>query len=501
MNSTMAPNRGLAIRAREVRKSYRRYGSLTEQALDVLGISKLLFWRRSAYQEFMALQSVSLDIRHGERVGIVGRNGAGKTTFLKLVTGNFVPTSGSIEMNGAVQALMHIGLGFHPEFTGYENIQSALLYNGLADDELDEAMREVIEFVELDDFLQQPIKTYSTGMIARLQFACATAIKPDILIVDEILGAGDAYFSVKSADRMQRFTDAGCTLVLVSHSMQQVIQFCDRVIWLDGGQVVDDGPARQVVTAYEAYMFELSHGASEARLAALRNRSRAGTIRGPVSEHLAAVPGANPPLPPVPGAAGQPEAVEPESITRPIPEWDRARLGALMSGAAPIGDYDEVADVYRWVKDGRLRIAGVAMRGPSGRRQNAFSIGSPLTVDILVEAQEDGAYECWFVVLVYGGDGKPLVRHVSDKQLFTMRKGGRWLATLRYETLLLGQGEYHASVAIYRSWDPDDRASARWYELLNRSIEFRAQAIGSYDPSLFHHPSSWTFREEGQLSR
>jgi hypothetical protein len=140
------------------------------------------------------------------------------------------------------------------------------------------------------------------------------------------------------------------------------------------------------------------------------------------------------------------------------------------------------------------------MRGADGRRQNTFVRGSRVAFDILIEAQEEGTYDCWFVVLVYGNDGKPLTRHVSDKQVLTLRKDGRRLATLQYESLLIGQGEYHASVAIYRSWNPDDRASAHWYELLNRTIEFRVQEPGPYDPSQFHHPSSWTFREESLSS-
>jgi len=183
-----------------VAKIYRLYDSPSEQALDVFGLSRLRFWRKPKYHDRAALENVSLMVRRGERVGIIGRNGAGKTTLLKLITGNFSPTRGTVVVNGSVQALINIGLGCHPEFTGYENIRASLVYNGLAEAELDAAIADIVDFVELDEYLHQPIKTYSLGMQSRLYFATATAIRPDILIIDEVLGAGDAYFSAKSAD-------------------------------------------------------------------------------------------------------------------------------------------------------------------------------------------------------------------------------------------------------------------------------------------------------------
>ena len=252
-----------AIAFSNVGKTYRLYGSLRDQALDVLGI-RLPFSSRTAKQ-FHALQNISVTIAKGEQIGVVGRNGAGKTTLLKMLTGNFAPTTGEVAINGTVQALMQTGLGFHPDFTGEENLRSALAYNGLTGPQFDEALADAIDFVELEEFLQQPFKTYSLGMRSRLQFAAATAIHPDILIIDEVLGAGDAYFSGKSAARMKRLTSGGCTLLLVSHSMQQVLQFCQRCIWLEAGEIVMDGPALPVVRAYEEYTRRLENEAAMAR--------------------------------------------------------------------------------------------------------------------------------------------------------------------------------------------------------------------------------------------
>ena len=240
-----------------VSKIYRLYDSPSEQALDVFGLSRLRFWRKPKYHDRAALEGVSLTVRRGERVGIIGRNGAGKTTLLKLITGNFAPSCGSVAVNGSVQALINIGLGFHPEFTGYENIRASLVYNGLAEAELNAAIEDIVDFIELDEYLHQPIKTYSLGMQSRLYFATATAIRPDILIIDEVLGAGDAYFSAKSADRMKRLTSSGATLLLVSHSMTQILQFCDEAIWIENGKVMLRDSALTVINAYEKFVSEL----------------------------------------------------------------------------------------------------------------------------------------------------------------------------------------------------------------------------------------------------
>ncbi|MGI8527815.1 MAG: ABC transporter ATP-binding protein, partial [Pseudolabrys sp.] len=247
-----------AILLEGVRKEYKLYDSIGEQTLDVLGLSPLRFWRRPKFRIFPALDGIDLDIKRGERVGIIGRNGAGKTTLLKLITGNFAPTHGAVSVNGDVQALMSTGVGFHADFTGAENIRASLMYNGLPGAEIEAAFDDIVEFCELGDFLNQPVKTYSLGMRARLQFATATAIKPDILIVDEVLGAGDAYFSAKSMVRMQKLAQSGCTLLLVSHAMNQVLAFCDRAVWIDEGRVRTDGAVRKVVGEYEVYMRAMS---------------------------------------------------------------------------------------------------------------------------------------------------------------------------------------------------------------------------------------------------
>jgi lipopolysaccharide transport system ATP-binding protein len=247
----------LAIQLKNVGKMYKQYNSPLDTALDMLGLGRLVK-RSKHYREFWALRNIDLEIEVGGRIGIVGRNGAGKTTLLKLLTRNFAPTEGEIQVTGNVQALMSTGGGFHPEFTGYENIRASLVYQGLTAKEIHEAVQDIEEFTELGDFLKQPFKTYSAGMQARLTFATATAIKPEILIIDEVLGAGDGYFIAKATERMQQLIEnSGGTIILVSHALDQILRFCDQAIWIDRGRITESGSSLETVKAYQAYILSL----------------------------------------------------------------------------------------------------------------------------------------------------------------------------------------------------------------------------------------------------
>lgn len=230
-----------------VTKQYPLYASPMAQALESLGL------RRARGAAKTALDDVTLRIEHGEKVGVIGRNGSGKTTLLRLIIRHTFPTHGSVEVDGATQAMMQTGFGFHDEMTGIDNVNNALIYNGLTDAERSAAVADIIDFVELHEFIQSPLKTYSLGMRARLEFATATAIHPQILAIDEVLGAGDGYFVRKCAERMRRVI-SDSTLVLVSHALDQIRDYCTRVIWLDEGRVVDDGPTGPVIKAYQLFM-------------------------------------------------------------------------------------------------------------------------------------------------------------------------------------------------------------------------------------------------------
>ena len=209
------------------------------------------------YVEHAALTNVDLSIGRGEKVAIIGRNGAGKSTLLKIITGLVRPTSGSVDVHGQVSNLLQIGSGFHPDFTGRQNVFANLAHQGIAGADASRAFDEIVEFAEIHEYIDQPMKTYSTGMSSRLMFSSSVVTNPEILIVDEILGVGDAYFAHKSFERMRTLCSSqGTTLLLVTHNIYSALDLCDRFIWIDRGHVKFDGEGQAAIALYESSVKE-----------------------------------------------------------------------------------------------------------------------------------------------------------------------------------------------------------------------------------------------------
>ena len=237
------------IRAEHLSKVYRLYQKPFFRFLDLFSLCPT---GPRYYTEHSAVDRVDFRIAPGEKVAIIGRNGAGKSTLLRMISGLLRPTSGLIEVNGTVKALLDIGSGFYPDFTGRENALSALAYQGVVGRTAHEKLEEIIDFAELEEYIDQPMRTYSTGMMMRLMFSTATCVEPDILIADEVLGVGDAYFGQKSFARVKRLVQArGTTFLLVTHSIYAALEVCERFIWLDQGRIMLDGHGTDVVSAYE----------------------------------------------------------------------------------------------------------------------------------------------------------------------------------------------------------------------------------------------------------
>lgn len=209
-----------------------------------------LFQKRSHFREFIVLRNLNLEIDKGDTVGIIGRNGSGKSTLLKLIAGIFRPARGRIVVRGKVASLIELGAGFHPELTGRENIQLNGLLLGLTKSEISEREAGIIEFAELGDFIDTPVKQYSSGMYMRLGFSIAVEVDPDILLIDEILAVGDAYFREKCLARIADFEQRGKTLVVVSHDTAFIERLCDRVLWIESGGVAADGNPKEVIPRY-----------------------------------------------------------------------------------------------------------------------------------------------------------------------------------------------------------------------------------------------------------
>jgi len=214
--------------------------------------AQALITRQPWGDEFSALQELSFKVDRGETVGIVGRNGSGKSTALKLIAGVTAPSSGEVYITGRVSPLIELGAGFHADLTGRENVHLNGSILGMSDREINEQFDAIVEFAELQDFIDTPVKRYSSGMYVRLGFAVAVHSNPEILLVDEVLSVGDAFFQDKCQQRMHDFKQQGMTIVVVSHSAATITSFCDRAMWLDRGRLVADGPAQQVVDEYMA---------------------------------------------------------------------------------------------------------------------------------------------------------------------------------------------------------------------------------------------------------
>lgn len=250
-------------------KIYRVYATPWDRILEALA-------RRPRHREFPALQDVSFELPAGEGLAIVGENGAGKSTLLKILAGITTPTAGRMEVRGKVASILELGSGFHAEFTGRQNIVLNAAMLGLSHEEVEARTPDIIAFSELGDYIDQPVKFYSTGMAMRLGFAIATQVDPEVLIIDEALSVGDGYFQKKCMDRMIRFVDEGGTLLFCSHAMYYVSAFCRRALWLRNGKPEALGPAESVVREYESFLLAKGKASREAAATAEREAEAAG---------------------------------------------------------------------------------------------------------------------------------------------------------------------------------------------------------------------------------
>jgi lipopolysaccharide transport system ATP-binding protein len=256
----------IAISVQNLSKVYRIYAKPEDRLVQMATLGRV---RR--FQEFTALRDVSLDVRRGETVGIVGRNGCGKSTLLQMIVGTLQPTSGSVAVQGRIAALLELGAGFNGEFTGRENVYMNGAILGFSREEMDARFESIAAFAGIGDFIERPVKTYSSGMFVRLAFAVSTAVEPDILVVDEALSVGDEAFQRKCFARIEAIKERGGTILFVSHGAQTIIQLCDRAVLLDAGEKLLEGEPKLVMGQYQRLVNASSEAAGAIRASIMAN--------------------------------------------------------------------------------------------------------------------------------------------------------------------------------------------------------------------------------------
>ncbi|MEO8013509.1 MAG: ABC transporter ATP-binding protein [Polaromonas sp.] len=375
----------LSIQVEGLGKCYRIYERPRDRLLQML-----LKGRRQYFREFWALKDVSFSVGRGETVGIVGRNGSGKSTLLQMICGTVSPTEGSVQTHGRVAALLELGAGFNLEFTGRENVLLNAAIIGFSRSDMQARMQQVLDFSELGDFLDQPVKTYSSGMYARLAFSIAIHVDPDILIVDEALAVGDARFVAKCMRRIKEIKEKGCTILFVSHDVSSVRTLCERVVWLDKGRLVEQGDVFPVTGRFMEYMYqgeptehEALQGEIEIQNTVEPQAPQAGDAAGAGSVAALPVPTTPEPLAVLAGAA-PPDVPDP----RPVTHWGTHK-GIILS--ASVRDREGVRrNVHHW--NTALEVF-IDLKIPAGISREhlsiAFSIKDLKGSDLIVSTTHD----------------------------------------------------------------------------------------------------------------
>ena len=428
-----------AIEVRGVDKVYRRYSRRKQFATlksALLSGSVLKDLRPDAV--FQALKGVSFDVAKGKTFGIVGRNGSGKSTMLKLIAGIGKPTAGSVRVQGRVSALIELGAGFHPEISGRENVYINGLMLGLSRRDIADRFDEIVRFAELDEFIDAPVKTYSSGMYMRLGFAVAINVDPDVLLVDEVLAVGDESFTHKCLDKFADFRRRGRTILLVTHSLDLVTRFCDEALWLDAGVVKAEGDPKRVI---DAYLMDVARA---------ENQELAGV--GNPKSHIP------------PESQSDPASRIPDPGTEPTDMFKAAE--------------------GRWGSR-EVEITAVDMIGASGYPAHLFKSGERVDIRLHVRANQR-VHDFAFGVGIFNADGiccygtNTHIEGASANEL-----AGEGMVILTIDSLDLVEGTYKLDVAVHRQ----NGVPYDYHRLL---FTFRVKSPRK-DVGIFRPPHHWTF--------
>lgn len=403
--------------------------------------------RHSYFKEFWALRNVNFDVRRGETVGIIGRNGSGKSTLLQMVCGTLHPTEGTISVHGRIAALLELGAGFNPDFTGKENVYLSGLLYGISEGELRKRFQSIVDFADIGNFIDQPVKTYSSGMYVRLAFAIAAHVDADTLVIDEALSVGDVRFTQKCMRYLREFQKHG-TLLFVSHDTGAVTSLCSRAIWLDSGRMVMDGSAREVVEHYLA----VQHAADRASL------GESVTVRASVAEAGAVINGAT-----------MASATMPVDVVDPRQD---ALNGVATRNLVEVFDFD-AAQISNEFGAGAARIVDVQLLDVNGTAHQLTAGGE--VADLVIEAEALEVIEApIFGFYVKDRLGQRLFgdnTYVSyrDRPLH-MQPGTHLRAHFRFRMPVLPGGDYSIDVAL-ATGTQENHTQQHW---IHDALAFRA---------------------------
>ena len=447
-----------AIELTNVTKVYRKYARRKQFAtLKSALLTGSLIQDLQPDETFPALQGVSFTVPAGRTYGIIGRNGSGKSTALKLVAGITKPTTGTVKVVGRISALIELGAGFHPEISGRENVFINGIMLGLTKREVTRRFDEIVEFAELQDFIDAPVKTYSSGMYMRLGFAVAIHVDPDVLLVDEVLAVGDEGFTHKCLDKFGEFKRRGKTILLVTHSLNLVERFCDEALWLDGGKVRGSGDPKRVVGAYLTDV-----GKSEERELA---RAEAKSEQRAESKE-AQVRRAGPVEPAVGAGSAEQDPAYVEDMTR----VDEGRWGSR-----------------------EVEITGVTFKSEQGETSHIFQSGDRMSIHLSVRAHQPIA-DFVFGIGIYSADGVNCYGTNTHLEEFTPHEvRGEGEVTFDIESLDLVEGTYKLDVAVHKR----DGYPYDYHRLLYTfRVKSRSKEVGIYRPR-----HAWSFSSNIKMRR
>ncbi len=440
----------IAIRINDVSKLYKLYDKPTDRLKESLGLSK-----QKKYKEHYALRNVSFDVKKGECVGIIGTNGAGKSTILKIITGVLNQTAGEVQINGRISALLELGAGFNMEYTGIENVYLNGTMIGFTREEIDAKMDEILEFADIGDFVNQPVKTYSSGMFVRLAFAVAINIDPEILIVDEALSVGDVFFQLKCFKKFEEFKKNGKTILFVSHDLSSIEKYCDKAILLDHGKNIAEGIPIDIINKYKKIMTGMTAEEVE------EQEKRKNELHDSFEEG---------------------ESTRADDCNEVVQSDIRSEDEQIENGGKPWKDSLTLNPNLDEYGDMKAKLIDVGVFDEFGNLTTTIVKGTSFTLRSKIEFMDDVVDPIFTYTLktVKGQDITGTNTMFEKKSVELAKKGEVYIASFNQEMNLQG-GEYLLSMSCTSFVDGELVAHDRMYDVLNITVVSDKNTVGFYD--------------------